>query len=300
MFIGYNMFGEGKVFDTLIGLPSFSRMEAYQGLLNEIYIDENPDFIFVIDRPEGWAYSTVLMAQFQNTLEAGSVIAGGFTIDGIKLQKRRWDELEWHDVGEFSYEGSTSVLYEVYDKIIANDFLYEYSLIPLAADVTGNRVITPPVRAEFEGVFLSDKDNNYQLLFDANVETINHISQNTKFEPLNSKYPIVVYSNLDYAEWGITATFISTHTVADQSNRQVNIRMEQLDRNKLLQFLNNKKPKIYRDMHGNLKLVSVIDNITEEPNSHAPGIATLGIKLVEIGDFDSDTLRLYDLLVGDK
>ena len=300
MFIGYNMFGYGSLFDTIVGLPSYSRLEVYQGLLEEIYIDEDVDLVFVTTPPAGWAYSTVLMARFNETLEAGSISAGGYTIDGIKLQKRRWDALEWTDAGEFNYGGTENVVYEIYDKLIANNFLYEYSLIPLAADVTGNRIVAPAVEAEFEGVFLSDSNNNYQLLFDAKVDTINHIAPNAKFEPLNSKYPMVVYSNLDYAEWGITATFISAHTVADQSDKQVNIRMEQADRAQLMQFLKNKRPKIYRDMHGNLKLVSVIDNLSEEPNSHAPGIATLGVKLVEIGEINSDTLSMYKLLEGDR
>jgi len=231
-------------------------------------------------------------------MEAGSVAASGYVIDVIKLQKRQWNELQWSDVGELIYNPNDKLLYELYDTNIANNFIYQYSLFPTAAGVIGNRVVSSEVTAEFEGVFITDKDHNYHLLYDATVNDITHYMTNAKFEPLDSKYPIIVYSSTDYSEWDINATFISAHTVENTSN-QVNIRMEQIERKQLLNFLKNKKPKVYRDMHGNNKLVTVINNPVESLMQEAEGIAKLNISLIEIGDTDAETLKAYDLLAGE-
>ena len=300
MFIGYDFFNlnNGSNFIDILPLSEINYIEIYSGLIDDIYIDETTDSIFSVDKPELWAFSTVLYAKFNENLEAGSVAAGGFTIDKIKIQKREIDDFSWSDVAELTYNPNEKLLYEQFDPVVANNFIYQYSLLPMAAEVVGNRVLSNNVEVDFEGVFLSDQTNNYQLLYDATVNDITHIVPNTKFEPLNAQYPIISYSSLDYAEWGINATFISA-TTKNNSNGIVNIRAEQKGRKEVLAFLKNKKPKIYRDMHGNLKLVTVVDNPTEKLNSSINGLGELGIKLVEIDATDSETLKQYNLLVGD-
>ena len=300
MFIGYDFFNldDGALFDSSSPLTGIAKIELYQGLIDDVYIDENIETAFSITKPSTWAYSTVLHAEFNETMEAGSVAASGYVIDVIKLQKRQWNELQWSDVGELIYNPNDKLLYELYDTNIANNFIYQYSLLPTAAGVIGNRVVSSEITAEFEGVFITDKDHNYHLLYDATVNDITHYMTNAKFEPLDSKYPIIVYSSTDYSEWDINATFISAHTVENTSN-QVNIRMEQIERKQLLNFLKNKKPKVYRDMHGNNKLVTVINNPVESLMQEAEGIAKLNISLIEIGDTDAETLKAYDLLAGE-
>mgnify|MGYP001152849902 CR=1 FL=1 len=301
MFIGYDFLNlsNGAVFEDQIPITGITKIELFQGLIDDIYIDEDIAYPVTITKPSTWQYSTVLHAEFNETMEAGSVAAGGYTIDKIKLQKRQWNELEWSEVGELIYNPDDKLLYELYDTNVANDFVYQYSLIPMAAGVIGNRVTSTEITADFEGVFISDKDNNYHLLYDATVGDMAHFTPSAKLEPLGSKYPIVIYSNTDYTEWDVEATFISAHTIAEQQNRQVNIRMEQADRQQLLAFLKNKKPKIYRDIHGNLKLVTVINNPVESFKPEAEGIATLSLTLVEIGATDDETLKRYNLLAGE-
>lgn len=300
MFIGYDLFGlnNGSNFIDILPLDNINYMEIYSGLIDEIYIDENIDSVFSENKPTLWGFSTVLHAKFNEDLEAGSVAAGGFTIDKIKIQKREIDEFSWSDVTELVYNPDDKLLYEQFDPIVANNFIYQYSLLPVAAEVLGNRVLSNNIEVDFEGVFLSDKTNNYHLLYDATVNDITHISPSVKFEPLNAQYPIVSYSSLDYAEWEINATFISA-TSKNNADGAINIRAENKGRKQLLDFLKNKKPKIYRDMHGNLKLVTVVDNPSETLNSSVNGLGELGIKLVEIDTTDSDTLKQYNLLVGD-
>ena len=74
--------------------------------------------------------------------------------------------------------------------------------------------------------------------------------------------------------------------------------MERLGKDRLLKFMKNGKPKVYRDHHGRLKLVSVVGKPKETPYNEIGGIAKLSFSLVEIGDMDSETLKANNLFEG--
>lgn len=297
IFISYDFFGldNGSVFQSILCLPNFYRVEASNGIYDQIYIDEDITIPCITEKFEGWNYSTVLNAKLQGNLEGGSITASGLVIEKIRFQRRRSDELFWSDVAEIPYKHNEQLYYEAIDKYIQNQFVYQYSIIPLTATVMGQRVVSNEITANFEGVFLSDKNSNYRLFYNVELGEIEHNTPNVVLEPLNSQYPIVSYSNLDYETFDITALFLSTSTV---DNYNIDIRIEKLSRQQLLQFMKNRKPKVYRDINGNIKLVTVVGNPREIPNNNIYGIANLQFQLVEIGNVDSKTLAENGLLVG--
>ena len=299
MIIGFNAFGEENnlSFDNRLCHTNYNRLEVTGGVIDQIYVDEDITIPYSIEKPTDWRYLTVLNARFKNSLEGGSVEADNIQIEKIRFQKRQWDELEWQDVAEIEYNPSEKILYEAIDKYIANDFVYQYSIIPITSTIMGNRVVTDEITAKFEGVFISDKSANYELLYDIELSDIESNTSNAIFEPMNAQYPIVVHSNLDYSTFDITSTFISAETFKSGGNN-INIRMERLGKDRLLKFMKNGKPKIYRDHHGNLKLVSVTGKPSEAPYNNVGGIAKLSFSLVEIGSTDSETLKANNLLEG--
>lgn len=299
MIIGFNAFGEENnlVFDDRLCHTNYNKLEISGGMIDQIYIDENITIPYSTDKNKSWQFNTVILAKFQNNLEGGSVEADNIQIEKIRFQKRKWDALEWQDVAEIEYNPNDKLLYEAIDKYIANDFIYQYSIIPMTSTILGNRIISDEITAKFEGVFISDKDSNYELLYDVDLSDIESNIANAIFEPLNAKYPIVVHSNLDYETFDITSTFLSTET-ANTSGSEINIRMERLGKDRLLQFMKNGKPKVYRDHHGRLKLVSVVGKPREIPHNNVGGIAKLSFSLVEIGNMDSETLKANNMFVG--
>lgn len=299
MFIGMDCFGtdDASVFDKRIYHMRYNKLQVFDGMIDQIYINEDISIPYSTVKPESWEYSTVLNAKFRNTLEGGSIEAGDSKVEKIRFQKRAWNELEWTDVAEIDYEEDGKIYYEVLDKYVANDFTYQYCIIPITSDVIGSRVVSEEVTADFEGVFISDKDSNYALIYDVEISDIENHSPSNVFESINAKYPITVHSNLDYSTFDVTSTFLSVESSKGDGN-DINIRMERLGKDKLLKFMKNGKPKVYRDHHGNLKLVSVTGNPKEAPNNRVGGIAKLSFSLTEIGDIDSVTLSNSNLLEG--
>lgn len=299
MILGYSAF-HGKdnlVYKTNIYHPSYSKLELKNMIIDEIYIDEDITIPYTIDKPDGWNYRTVIDSKFNNSLEGGSVQANNFQIEKVRFQRRLTDEVEWQDVGEIEYKPHDQLLYEVIDKNIQNDFEYQYSILPITATVLGNRVVSDGIVSEFEGIFLSDKNNNYRLLYNIKTDSMQHNISTAILEPLNSQYPIVIDGNLDYRSGGIKALFVSTET-ANRNDGKVTIRAEKLGRDRLMKFLKNRKPKVLRQPNGEIMLVRIVDKPQEEYINNVTGIASVSFKFVEIGGMDSETLKANDILIG--
>lgn len=299
MFIGYDFFqmNKGTFFETNVYHPSYNQIELSNMILDELFGDEDITIPAIVDKPTGWSYTTFIDAKFKGDLEGGSVSAGGFIIEKIKFQKRRVDELYWEDMAIIDYKQNEQLLYEAVDKFVQNDFIYEYSLIPLTASIFGNRVVSEQVTVSFDGVFLSDKNNNYKLLYNLETDDIEHNTANAILQPLNSQFPIVSYGEADYRSGGITALFLSAET-SKADDGAIRIRMEKLGREKLMKFLKNRKPKVLRHQNGDMMLVSIVGNPKESPDNSINGIANISFNYVEVGKTDSETLKSNGLLVG--
>lgn len=296
--MGFSIFGNKKdaVYKTTIPHNDYSRVELSNSVLDRLFIDEDITIPVDTNAPDGWGYRTVMHANFDKNIEGGSVQANNYSIDKIIFQRREVDEVDWQDIGAVEYNPNEQLLYEVIDKNIQNDFTYQYALQPVTSTVVGNRVVSDEVTADFEGVFLSDKDSNYKLLYNIELDSISHNVANSIITPLNSKYPIVVDGGLDYRSGGLQSLFVTANTL-DGDKQQVDIKAEKLSRDRLLRFLKNQKPKILRQSDGETMLIRVT-NVPETTHvKGSKGLATVSFNYVEIGDMNEETLRANDMLI---
>jgi hypothetical protein len=285
--------------NTQIFLGNCDKLLIKKGIYDEIFLEQYPNVneTFTIDKPVGWNYRTVLDAKFLGNLEAGSVGGNGMQITGIRFQKRKSSELIWHDVAEIPYNSEEQLLYTAQDKAIQCGETYQYSLIPLVSVLQGDRVLSDDITADFEGVYLSDKDHNYRLFYNIEYGEIEHNNPSSTLEPLNSRYPIVTYGQLDYRKSSLTALFLSK--VTEDNDYGISVINEQKERKELLAFVKNHKPKIFRSETGDLILVTITDNPKEVPNNEVKGISKIQFNYIEVGDADnSEDLRNNDLLQG--
>ena len=299
MIMGYNLFGspDKRCYQHRIFHTSYDEISVSNMIIDDLFVDEDVIKIpFTPDADIEWTYKTIMRAQFKGNLEAGSVEANNFEIERIRFQRRQKDGVEWQDIGDLNYSPDKKLLYEVIDKNIRNDFEYEYALLPLTNSVSGRRIISNPITADFEAIFLSDRENNYSLLYNTTSDSINHNISSVAIELLNSQYPIVIDGNLDYKSGGITALFVSAET-ENKKDGTVSINAEVLGRQKLMSFLKNKKPKVLRQPNGEIMLIRVVDKPQEIPEGKIEGLASVQFNFVEVGGMDFDTLRANDILL---
>jgi hypothetical protein len=286
MILGRGVFGySGVPFDTVPYLTNFYRLEIQNAIFDEVKIDDSISEVYSSIKGD-WEYNTIFDYLGDNTLEAGNVKNKGVAIEKILFQKRKSDEYEWMPVAEFDFNALNKI-YTYLDTYIENDAEYEYCLVPLTVNVTGNRTIksfTPT----FDGVFLTDKNNNFQLLYNLQQGEIENVNPSYIYETLGNQYPIIGYSSLDYNKTNIKAMVVDADDI-DIVNLTPQIQKKKRDN--LLKFLKNHKPKLFRSTNGEFMMVCVTSNPKFSPNNDLQGvIGDISFDITETNEINTTTL----------
>ena len=206
--------------------------------------------------PDNWNYDTYLYAKFENDLYGGNVSFTESIVDSVRIKRRT----EKDSVFKTIYEKEINVNEDFQIEFI--DYLepvgtIEYAYVPVISGGESN-YISNSVVSDFDNFFICEKDRSYPMIINAEYnQTINYESSNVK--PLGRKYPItVVNGNTGYKTGEMSATFVDyTNCILDVANA-----FEY--RNIVYDMLINKQPKILKDHEGNLLIINIIENITED------------------------------------
>lgn len=289
MFIGYDSFGlkDGSMFNTRICIPEYKKIEISNLIIDEIMLNSDITKPFHEFKYYDWDIDTLLNAHFQNDLEGGNVSTAGRFIEKILFQKREVDSLVWEDVVEIDF--NDKIQYKILDMYVQNGFEYEYSMTPMAQGIAGAKRISTPTKVSFEGNFLTDGgSNNYRLVYNIdNGEVTRNVNQNM-FEPIDSRYPIVIYGELDYKSGTMSALLYSGEY------GEIDIKKEKLAREQLTNFLTNGKPKVFKKEDGELIIINVTGKPQEIPFDKL-GMASIKFDYVEIAEFTKENLIMYGL-----
>lgn len=288
--IGYDLYG-GGYFDARQYMNDIYTAELKNGVFDEWKMDEVL-LEYSVDKSD-WGYDTVMLATFNNTLEAGNVQNEGEHIEYLRFKRRSKDRLKWVTVAQIPFD-KTRKLYTVLDRMVQAQEEYEYAVVPLTNDIEGRETMGEIV-CDFDGLWLVDRENSHQLMYDLDYGSIESTNKTTILEPLDSKYPFVTTNAIDYKKGSIKARLLSDKTI---EKGIPDYRSERLLRERIMDFISNRRPKILKDGMGRYYLVSIIGSPTEVPDNRLnTGIADVSFDWVEIGDaHDTDTLERADLV----
>lgn len=285
MFIGLDMFGGLETYDAFNVVNRYTSISLGRFKVDEVWIDQNVEPALTTLKEE-WGFYTTLLAQFQNNLEAGSLANSGIPVEYLKIRKRRADQLAWVDIVTIPFDPEQGV-YSHIDRIARAGELYDYMVIPVTNDVAGSS-LTEQIECSFDSTFLVDNDYSYQLLYDLEYDPIENVSPSAVIETF-SKYPTVAYSGqVDYQRGSIKCMILSDQTV---SSGQIDSRQERLNRDNLMRFLKNKKPKVLKDSSGRYLMVTIVGNPQEIPNNSLnQRVSGAQFEWVEIGSLEEEKL----------
>ena len=295
MILGLDFFADDEsLTPTHNAISEISRIKIRNAIYDEINIRERVNLLFNTDKTE-WQYDNVLLAKFQGNLNAGNVDFVGMSVANLLIKRRKAEEFEWQNLHEFEFDVNV-IDYEFYDRYTEANQEYEYAVVPVTdGDVEGN-FITSSIIPEFEGAFLLDKNNIFKLIYNMEYGTTERVQLNEVFNPIDSKYPIVVSNgDIDYERGSVNALVLSASTI---NNNDIDRRQEKLHRKQLTDFLVNKKPKVLKDGNGNIWIISNIGrpNI-DYLNNLGQSLARVSFEWVEIEDSNNlDALIVNGLL----
>lgn len=283
--LGFNFLFDSYALDSRpTNVEPLTSASVYNGIFDEINISLNVD-AQTIDTtiPTVFNKYDVLLCNFNGNIGGGEL--DSYDFDLLRIKRREFGTLNWITLFEVNITDLEDLNFTRYDKYARNNVTYEYAFVPVSGGVEGNYSIIT-VESKFYKIYLCDEENIYAL--DAGV-TFGSISKSNKtniFEPLMGKYPIVVSNaELAYKSGTLSGTII---TPQEENTKIWNLNQNIKLQNDVLNFLINKKAKIYKDWMGNSYLILIVEDVTLTPNNNIQGrLADVAFSFVEIGDAEN-------------
>ena len=297
MMLGLIPFGDYDcVFDYVLGVDGFTRIEMEGTIVDEISIDTTVDISASSDRTT-WTYTTYILSRFQNDFEAGNISVFGLDVEYIQLKRRLKGDLDWQNYVKWDFDVERRV-YNYLDRYVANDEVYEYMVIPVGVGGIEGKANANEIEVAFDDYFLVDKHSTYRMLFDVSYQNFKRTRPSAQFLPVDNWYPIVVYNgNLHYWEGTVVGRcFVEDICELENPETNFNKRASRLFRDNFVSFLNNKRPKILKDTQGNMWLNCIVDSVSVDfLEGYNNVLCDISFNWVEI----EDSHNLQKLLAND-
>ena len=254
-----------------------------------------------------------------------SDITDGFT--GTLIVRRTSSKTNftiWEDLTEYSYDGATAIKETFSDTTIESGIWYKYYLQKLgnASTKASVKYIKSPLMVIFDDMFLTTKDRQLKIKFNPTVSSFKRTIQESRTDTIGSQYPFVRRNGyMNYAQFPIGGlisfemdeselftsleelfgdtlklytAYNNEHRITDANN----IMYEKLFKDKVIEFLYNEQPKLFRSATEGNFIVKVMD-ASFSPN------ATLGRRIVsftatayEVADCTIENFKKYNILEG--
>ena len=290
--VGYNFCSDSNALDpTPTNINNLTSTKAQNGIFDHFNVSRDTSFDYSTIIPTDWNINTLMNADFNGNVSAGNVgqVASGIT--SIRVKRRIKGTFDWITIREIPVASSEDLSFVITDNLNAYNVEYEYAYVPMMEDVEGSYIIESIV-SKFEGVFICDVDTVFKFYAGVEYDGNDAVQQVGVFQPFNRKYPIIVsnsimqYQTGSIGGWVLPEDYEDTH-VFDRSKIVK-------EKEVLLNFLMNKKPKILKDMNGNNWLVYFTGNPTiTYDNNYGQGMLKVAAQWTEVGD-PNDKTDLYE------
>ena len=290
--IGYNFCADGNALDpTPTNINDITFTKVQNGIFDHFNVSRDTSFDYSSIIPTDWDVNTLMNASFAGNASAGNVAQVATGVTSIRVKRRIKGTFDWITIREIPVTKPEDLSFVITDNLNAYNVEYEYAYVPMMEDVEGNYIVES-ILSKFEGVFICDIDTVFKFYAGVEYDTNDAIQQVGVFQPFNRKYPIVVsnsimqYQTGGIGGWVLPEDYEDTH-VFDRSKIVK-------EKEVLLNFLMNKKPKILKDMNGNNWLVYFTGNpsVTYD-NNYGQGMLKVSANWTEVGDPNNKT-DLYE------
>ena len=291
-FLGYNFCRDGNALDpTPTDINNINYTRVQNGIFDHFNVSKNAEFDYSSIIPTKWDVNTIMDANFEGNILAGNVAVMAANVTSVRVKRRVKGTFEWTTIREIPVTKPEDLSFIITDNLNAYNVEYEYAWVPMTNDVEGNYTIES-ILSQFQGVFICDVNNIFKL--QAGVEYNNNDAnqQVGVFQPYNRKYPVIVSNSLINYQTGTISSWILPEDFEDSKSLD---RFEiTKEKEAILKFLMNKKPKIIKDTNGNNWLVYFTGNPSMSyNNNYGQGMVKVNAEWTEVGD-PNDKTDLYE------
>ena len=284
-FVGYNFLSDLNSVDpypTNAGI--FNQVEIYRAIYDHIDISNDTAITSNIP-PTQWDFGTILDCNFDGNISGGTIKDFSSGITQVRVKKRKVGEFDWQIIKTYDISSSEDLSFVFNDYLTATNTEYEYAYVPVFGSVEGQYAIST-VMSQFDGVFICDANTIFKFNMGVEYGSTDIVQQVGAFTVLGRKYPIVMSNGLANYQTGQLSGLVLPEDYED--TRTIDRIAITQRRNKLMEFLTNKKPKIIKDRNQNQWLVIIQSPSTSYLNNYGQGIVSASKQWIEIGDAESN------------
>ena len=284
-FVGYNFLSDLNSVDPYpTNVGTFNQVEIYRAIYDHIDISNDTAITSNIP-PTQWDFGTILDCNFNGNISGGTIKDFSSGITQVRVKKRKVGEFDWQIIKTYDISSSEDLSFVFNDYLTATNTEYEYAYVPVFGSVEGQYAIST-VMSQFDGVFICDANTIFKFNMGVEYGSTDIVQQVGTFTVLGRKYPIVMSNGLANYQTGQLSGLVLPEDYED--TRTIDRIAITQRRNKLMEFLTNKKPKIIKDRNQNQWLVIIQSTSTSYLNNYGQGIVSASMQWIEIGDAESN------------
>ena len=293
-FMGYNFMTDESVIDPAPAIvPITSGAQLSNAIFDHFNLINSGTEEYSTEIPTEWNTITILDADFNNNLNAGNVDYSTEELAGVYIKRRVKGTFAWLTLYDITMESAEQMSFTKYDLLNQHGVTSEYAFVPYLKDGTECAYIIKEVESSLDGVFMCSPGAVVKFYGGLSYGSASVANKTGVFEPLGSKYPIVVANaNTQYYKGSLNSTAMSfSQLMSDKFDRVSNTAYLSA----LANFVTNKTTKILKDWNGNIWLVAVLDDANVAYDSNVGmGLGNVSFSFIEIGSAqDQDTLQTH-------
>ena len=281
--MGYNFMSDNSVLDPAPTiLSSVNGAQLSNAIFDHFNVLNSGDAIYDETIPSTWTSSTILDADFDGNVNAGNISYSTQDLAGIKIKRRIKGTFSWLTLYDMPVTDPEELNFVKYDILNQHGVTYEYAIVPYLNNNTECAYIIQEVDSYFNGIFLCSPDSLVKFYAGASYGTGSVANNTGLFEPLGSKYPIVVSNaNTQYYGGTFSATAMSYMQLMSNAVSRVNTSAYL---HTMANYVADKTVKVLKDWNGNIWLIAILDKAKITYNNNiGMGIGNVSFDFVEIG-----------------
>lgn len=225
---------------------------------------------------------------------------------------QKWDILQLKENIKFESKQEKSVYI---DYALEQGVTYKYCIFTVENGEYTKQLISGEAYANFEDMFLSDENHNLRISLNPKVSSLKNVIQEAKLETMGGKYPFFFRNGyVNYKEIPISGLishlmdadnvflkkekYFNYEKTTDLSDN--NVYNERLFKLKVLEWLNNGKPKLFKSPAEGTYIVRLM-NVSLSPLSDGLSrmLHSFSATAYEFDELTFDNLQKHNLVVED-
>lgn len=281
--LGYNFCSDGNAVDPMpTTANNLTSTTVKNGVFSHFNATADVESDYSTALPTEWDFNTIMDCNFDDNIGAGNLGEITKDITSVRIKRREKGTFDWITIKEIPISGIDDFSFIFTDNLAANFTQYEYAYVPVTNQTEASYTVTE-VYSQFKGVFICDVDTVYKFYADIDCGATDSVQKIGTYEPFGRKYPVVVSNGvLGYDQGTISALILPKDY---EQNKQLDRKAITTERNNLLKWITNKKPKMIKDWNGGQWLVIFIGNPqTDYEANWGMGLQRMTAEWVQTGD----------------